>query len=75
MQVIFTSIITGLSVAIPSIIATLSSNKSRTAVFNYRMDKLEEKVSTHNNLIDRMYKVESRVTLLEDNVSDVKEKK
>lgn len=40
----------------------LTSQKLTT----YRINKLEEKVDKHNNLIDRMYKVESRVTLLED---------
>mgnify|MGYP002519978990 CR=1 FL=1 len=30
------------------------------------LQKLEEKVDKHNNLIDRMYKIETRVTLLED---------
>ncbi len=40
----------------------LASNK----LTSYRLQKLEEKVDKHNNLIDRMYKIESRVTLLED---------
>ena len=33
---------------------------------SYRLSKLEEKVDKHNNLIDRMYKIETRVTLIED---------
>lgn len=40
----------------------IASNK----LTNYRISQLEEKVGKHNNLIDRMYKVESRVTLIED---------
>lgn len=35
---------------------------------NYRISQLELQVSKHNNLIDRMYKVETRVTLLEDEI-------
>lgn len=35
---------------------------------NYRISQLEIQVSKHNNLIDRMYKVETRVTLLEDEI-------
>lgn len=42
----------------------LASNK----LTNYKIDKLQEQVNKHNNLIDRMYKVESRVTLLEDEI-------
>lgn len=40
----------------------MASNK----LTNYKIDELKEKVNKHNNLIDRMYKVENRVTLLED---------
>ena len=37
---------------------------------NYRLQQLEQAVSKHNTLIDRMYKVESRVTLLEDEMKN-----
>ena len=36
----------------------------------YRIGQLEEKVSKHNGLIDRMYKIETRVTVLEDNYNE-----
>ena len=65
---IIIALISGLFVAIPSIIATISSNRKNYNLMTYRMDKLEEKVTKHNNLIDRMYKVEMRVTLLEDEI-------
>ena len=32
---------------------------------DYRLEKLEEKVDKHNNLVERMYRVESRVDVLE----------
>lgn len=66
MAEIIISIISGLCVAIPSIIATISSNKKSNDLVIYRIDELDKKVHEHNNLIDRMYKIESRVTLLED---------
>ena len=31
----------------------------------YRLEKLEEKVGKHNNLVERMYKLESRLEALE----------
>lgn len=65
---IIIALISGLFVAIPSIVATISSNRKNYNLMTYRMDKLEEKVTKHNNLIDRMYKVEMRVTLLEDEI-------
>lgn len=65
---IIIALISGLFVAIPSIIATITSNRKNYNLMTYRIDKLEEKVTKHNNLIDRMYKVEMRVTLLEDEI-------
>lgn len=68
MQEIIIAVISGLCVAIPSIIATLSSNKKNNDLVLYRINELDKKVHEHNSLIDRMYKVESRVTLLEDDL-------
>lgn len=68
MKEIIIAIISGLCVAIPSIIATLSSNKKNNDLVIYRINELDKKVHEHNSLIDRMYKVESRVTLLEDDL-------
>lgn len=64
---IIISIISGLCVAIPTIIATITANNKSQSIIEYRIKELDEKVHAHNNLIDRMYKIEMRVTLLEDN--------
>lgn len=63
---IVAALISGLCVAIPSIIATVSTNKKNNELVLFRINELDEKVKEHNNLIDRMYKVENRVTLLEE---------
>ena len=63
---IIIAIISGLCVAIPSIIATILSNKRNNDLVIFRINELDKKVHEHNNLIDRMYKVENRVTLLEE---------
>ena len=47
-------------------IGTIGGIFTTQRLVTYRLQKLEEKVDKHNNLIDRMYKIESRVTLLED---------
>ena len=67
MEAVITALISGLCVAIPSIIATVTSNKKNNELVLYRINELDQKVHEHNNLIDRMYKVESRVALLEKN--------
>lgn len=51
---------------IGTFIGTLGGILATQRLVTYRLQKLEEKVDKHNNLIDRMYKIESRVTLLED---------
>lgn len=70
METIITAVISGLCVAIPSIVATISANKRSNDLVIYRINQLDQKVHEHNNLIDRMYKVENRVTILEENKKD-----
>ena len=41
-----------------------------TRLTQYRLEQLEKKVESHNNLIDRMYKVEGRVDLVEQILGD-----
>lgn len=66
MNNVIVAIIGGLCTAIPSIIATISANKRNHDLIDYKISQLTEHVIQHNGLIDRMYKVESRVTLLEE---------
>ena len=72
MEQIIVAIISGLCVAIPSVIATISSNKKNNDLVLYRIDELDKKVHEHNNLVDRTYKVEQKVALLENDVKDLK---
>ena len=46
----------------------MAANKLTT----YRIDQLEKKVQAHNNLIDRMYKVEAREELIEEEIEHLK---
>lgn len=59
---IFIAILSLVGTCIGSLAGILTANK----LVNYRLSQLEDKVSKHNNLIERMYSVESRVTLIED---------
>lgn len=49
-----------------TLIGTIGGIMTTSKLTNYRLQQLESAVSKHNTLIDRMYKVENRVTLLED---------
>lgn len=70
MTTVLTAVISGLCVAVPSIVATISANKRNNDLVLFRINELDQKVHEHNNLIDRMYKIENRVTLLEGNKKD-----
>lgn len=69
MQGIITAIISGLCVAVPSVIATISSNKRNNDLVLYRIEELDKKVHEHNNLIDRMYKAEQNIKVIEEKIS------
>ena len=49
-------------------IGTLGGILASNKLTNYRISQLETKVDKHNNLIDRMYDVEKRIALLEDDI-------
>ena len=74
MSDIWVAIIGGLCVAVPNVIATITSNKASSKLTLYRIDELDKKVHEHNNLIDRTYKLEQKVAILEDNIGEIKHK-
>ena len=53
---------------IGSLTGILTANK----LVNYRLKKLEEKVQAHNNLIERTYKLEGRMSEAEHNIRDLR---
>jgi hydrogenase maturation factor len=66
------AVVSGLCVAVPSVIATISANKKSSAITDFKIEELTKKVNLHNNLIDRMYHVETRVAVIEDELKDRK---
>lgn len=66
------AIISGLCVAVPSVIATITANKKSSAITDLKIEELTKKVNQHNNLIDRMYKVETKIAVIEDELKDRK---
>lgn len=63
-------------VAIIALIGTISSGILSAIISNnlmkYRVEQLEKKVDKHNNLIDRMYKAESNIKLIQEEVEQLK---
>lgn len=72
MQQIWVAIVSGLCVAVPSVLATISSNKRNNDLVIYRINELDEKVQKYNNLKDRMIVAEKEIAVLKDNVREIK---
>ena len=72
MEAIITAIIGGVCVAIPNIIATVSSNKKSTALITYRVDKLEKKVEKHNSVVERTFRLEEDIKNMQEDIKDMK---
>ena len=57
-------------VALLGLVGTLAgsylANRKSTALIVYRLEQLEQKVSKHNNLVERTYALEEAVALAEE---------
>lgn len=69
MQQIWVAVVSGLCVAIPSVLATVSSNKRNNDLVLYRIGELEKKQQKHNNLIERMYRAEEDIKIMQEKIS------
>ena len=55
-----------------SLLGSLIAQRRQTNLTLYRIDQLETKVSKHNNLVERTYKLEGRMTEAEHDIRDLK---
>lgn len=67
-DVILTALISGLCVAVPSIMATILSNKENNKLTTYRIDQLTEEVKKHNGIIERVFKLEQISAVREEEI-------
>ena len=62
-------------VAIITLIGTIGSGVLSAVISNnlikYRVEQLEKKVDKHNNLIDRMYKAETNIELIQEEIKQI----
>lgn len=60
--------------AIEMKIAEINANYDKsTALIKQEIQDLSERVNKHNNLIERMYKCEDRLNIMEHDIADLKE--
>ena len=69
MEAIAVALISGLCVGIPSVIATVSSNKKTTSLITYRIEQLEEKTEKHNQVMERQFRLEEQFKDLKEYVN------
>lgn len=58
--------------SICSLIGTFGGILTGNALTNWRIKQLEDKVEKHNNMVERMYKLEGRMTEAEHDIRDLK---
>lgn len=51
------------------------ASASTAKLVAYRLEELEKKVSKHNNLIERMYKLEGQMQEVEHDIQDMKKER
>lgn len=66
-DVVLVAIVGAVGSGLCSILGVLASSK----LTQYRLEQLEKKVQAHNNLVERMYKVERKQEMLTQHVEDL----
>lgn len=63
-----TEIITALIALIGSAVGSLGGILINTKLSNYRIEQLEKKVDKHNNLVERVYKLEQNEAVVDEKI-------
>lgn len=69
----FSEIIVAVLAFIGTLIGSALANSKTTALITYRIDQLEEKVSKHNTIVERTYKLERDVSTAFTKMDGLKE--
>lgn len=64
-----TEIVTALIALVGSAIGSLGGILINTKLSNYRIEQLEKKVDKHNNLVERVYKLEQDDAVIEEKIA------
>ena len=66
------TVIVGILALIGTLAGTFGGILTANKLTTYRIERLEEKVNKHNNLIERTYKLEGRINEAEHDIKDLK---
>lgn len=67
-----TEIIVGVLALIGTTIGSLAGIRASNKLVVFRLEQLEQKVNKHNNIIERVYKLEGQMTEAEHDIRDLK---
>ena len=64
----YSAIIVGALALVGTIVGNLIGNNKTAALVTYRLEQLEKKVQLHNNAVERLYKVEQKAAVHEEQI-------
>lgn len=64
----YSSIIVGVLALAGTLMGSLISNNKTQALVIYRLQQIEDKVNKHNNLVERMYNLEEKQMVMEEQI-------
>ena len=67
-EVVIVAILSLIGTLIGSLTGILTANK----LTNYRIEQLEKKVEKHNNVIERVYKLEKEEAVIQEEITQLK---
>ena len=65
-EIVVTSIISGLCVAIPSITATITANKRNQELMTFQIKTINDEIKELKDNVVKMYDLEKRISILEE---------
>lgn len=68
-------IVVGLLSCVGTIIGTLGGIMATSKLTNFRLQQLEEKVNKHNNMIERVYRLEGQVQEITNDLKEIRARK
>ena len=64
----YSAIIVGVLALAGTLMGSIITNNKTQALVIYRLQQLEEKVNKHNNLVERMYKMEEKQMVMDEQI-------
>lgn len=71
---VLVAIVSGGSAMIASIVVAVIQHRKSVALIEYRLQQLEKKVDIHNNVIERTYRLEKDMAVVNEHIDQAEER-